>query len=472
MNHVRLSLLATLVVGTALGLTGCGAPADDDDVEHTAESAEAITVDPNLSLIATKLNDATALQRFSLKRVMQQIIDRMPGVAAQTPTELFHQMFSGYLNCTSTFNGFALECPRTEANLSFKMTDPFAAGGADSYSPVALVNRFDLAPSNGANCGEYRIIFAKKSSSFADRNFIIFEGRLPNPSAALGLKGCKPVAQMWADLSSNPSATARADQLEAFFFTGLTAGGVTFEPVVDPTHYGMTATFKPGGNTRGQIRVNSFMVGRSFLFHGPPPPPNQTWQLREMQTRKVCDAHGLNCSLQIQLVPAQNNPDASLFVANPAAGSLAETFQTVDFINMIPRLVKPTQAQAGAADAVAFIGMSTATKYDSGESNSDARQDYMSFAAGNTTFFNAIDAKLAQLNRPDLTHTDIINRAMTQSCAGCHEVASTRALGDGIKFPAQQGFVHVDESGTLSKALTTVFLPFRKTVLENFVNAP
>src|SRR5690349_16811 len=66
------------------------------------------------------------------------------------------------------------------------------------YVPLALTNRFDLAPANGANCGQYRAIYARRTNVETDRLHIIFEATLPNPDPAAGLAGCRPVAEFWA----------------------------------------------------------------------------------------------------------------------------------------------------------------------------------------------------------------------------------------------------------------------------------
>ena len=39
----------------------------------------------------------------------------------------------------------------------------FTPGAPDFFAPVALVNRFDLTPSDRSTCGEYRIVYAKHS---------------------------------------------------------------------------------------------------------------------------------------------------------------------------------------------------------------------------------------------------------------------------------------------------------------------
>lgn len=479
MTTFRLGLLAAVTLSIAAGSGGCVASSEDDP-ENLGQGEDAVTVVPNRSLILTPAQDATALARFSLKRVLQQIITRTPGVAAVTPTQLFQQMFdnlndAGHAkttgpHCTGTINGFGSECPRTEGILA--ADDPFAKGAADTFTPVALVNRFDLAPTSGADCGEYRIIYAKNSTSALDRLFIIFEGRLPNPTPASGLAGCLPVAQLWAGLSTVTDPVVRANRLERFYFTGITSGATTFAPVVDPTHYGMTPTFGPGGGTHGQIRLNMFMIGRQYFTGGKQPPGSEFWQLREMHTAKPCDAKGLNCKLEINEVVTQNNPDASLFASNPPVGSKAESFQTTDFLATVPLLARPTQAGAAAPDAAALVAMSTLGKYDKGESSSDSRQDYRAAATGNTAFRAAITSKLAAIKRTDLTADDILDRATTQSCGGCHQVSNGVGIGDKITWPSSLTFVQVDESGNLSPALQNVFLPHRKAVLEGFLAKP
>ncbi len=464
------------LAGLSASLAGCGAdPGDRPEDEPMGEAASPITVNPGGSSLF--VNEPAVLKRFSLRRVLQQIIDRTPGIAPLTPQALYAQMFdtlndAGHAqtsgpHCTGTINGFGAECPRTEGILA--ATNPFDGRFVDSYSPAAIVNRFDLAPTSGSNCGEYRIVYGKQLSgelSELDRLLVIFEGRLPNPTPELGLQGCLPVAQMWVSLGGLDS-TARAAALESFFFAGLTAGAVTFEPVVDPTHYGMAEDFSAGGPSRGQIRTNMFMAGRPY-FDG----LNHVgdWQLREFRTRRVWD-DGVR-SLQIRNVAVANNPDPSLFRPNPAPGSRAETFQTVDFLAMVPRLAKPG---VGSTDA-ALIGMRTKAIYNSGASDANSSQDYLWRAAGNAPFKSAITAKLAAIGRSDLTADDVLRRATSQSCGGCHQVsrqAPNGLMGGGIIFPHTiPGFTHINEDGGPSEAMVEVFLPHRAAVLEAFVNAP
>ncbi|HZI11276.1 MAG TPA: hypothetical protein VE153_12905, partial [Myxococcus sp.] len=226
--------------------------------EHVGSTEEALAsgatcggtfnVDERKSLFVT---DEAILSRFGFQRVMDTITQRA-GVT-NTSLSVYQQWWDTQnkkpgLNrgphCDDTvnglgqgtFNGFPYTggCRRAEGDLA--STNPFDTTSPDSYIPIGLVNRFDLAPANGAHCGEYRVIYAKKSGQTGfGRNFIIFEGVLPNPAGS-GLAGCCPVAQFWAELSADTSVTSRATKLESFFFTGLSG----FAPVVRPESYGLT----------------------------------------------------------------------------------------------------------------------------------------------------------------------------------------------------------------------------------------
>jgi hypothetical protein len=81
-----------------------------------------------------------------------------------------------------------------------------------------------------------------------------------------------------------------------------------------------------------------------------------------------------------------------------------------------------------------------------------------------------IDGRLALMGSP-LRSRDVLRRATTQTCAGCHADASSTDVGGGITWPESLGFTHVDESGRLSPALTGEFLPHRARVLDEYLSA-
>ena len=214
-----------------------------------------IVVDPRRSLAVT---DQSILAPFSLNAVMNQLVAQNGGTGF-TSSQLFRQLWdtqnpapgqpdlAGGAHCTDnggTLNGFPYPCRTTEG----QQAPPMALINPSSYFPIGLFNRFDLAPADGANCGEYRIVYAKNTAS-SGRNFIIFEAVLPNPRTDLKLEGCRPVAQFWANLSTNSSASSRSAALKSFYFTGL-AG---FSPVIHMNNYGNNST------GAGQVRTNLFM---------------------------------------------------------------------------------------------------------------------------------------------------------------------------------------------------------------------
>ena len=83
----------------------------------------------------------------------------------------------------TTLNGYHIDCNRREAAHVNDM---------DKFFATAFVNRMDLAPANGAHCGQQRMIFANNSQG---RTFMILEAQIPNPSPELGIDGCRPLAQ-------------------------------------------------------------------------------------------------------------------------------------------------------------------------------------------------------------------------------------------------------------------------------------
>ncbi len=430
---------------------------NDDGAAGTSEDAITGTCatppDPSRSLFVT---DPTALAKFPMQKVMNQIA-ATGSATGQTGTSVYQQMMDTMhtkaqgtttgphcddvlTNGVPSINGFPIQCPRAEGDLS--TTNPFGTGN-DAYIPVAIVNRFDLAPKSGSNCGQYRVVYGKRSglTNGFDRVLIIFEAVLPNPTPAAGLVACLPVAQFWDGLTNDADATSRANKLQAFYFTGL-AG---FSPVVQAAHYGVG-----GGTDTGQIRANMFKNATG----------QDPWQLREFRLAfQACLPDGSGCSLVAHDTSVATNPFGTLFGGTDSA---SVAFQN-KFIGQVPHL---------AAKSIPGIGMSTPTVDNAGQSNEqDQTNDYLFQGGANTRFLTAITSKLASIGRTDLTAQNILERSTTQSCAGCHQVSNTRPLGGGLSWPTSNGFTQIDERSTISQALTLKFLPARAKVLQNFINA-
>jgi hypothetical protein len=326
-----------------------------------------------------------------------------------------------------SLNGFPLTCPRLEGQQFFNL---------DSWVARAVVNRLDLAPSDGSNCGQQRIVFSNNSFIGASRMFLIVEAEVPNPTPECGVSACLPLAEFWSSLATVADAGERGNLLrQAFLDTGVGP----FGPFINATHLG------PDG---GQIRTNNF---NDF-----------TWTLREfhMQPDPV-------------LLPLPNSvgeaPNGELWNDNSplVQGEACRS----SFLASIPNLL---------SDNLATLGFPVAEACEDAESPNDFfRQDYGTHLfSGTGNFAAAIDAQIAGTG---LSAFDIASRArFAGSCIGCHNESSGAGLGHGVVAPSSFDFVHVSENtetcaaggGTcfvLSEAMRTVFLPHRIEVQRNFL---
>lgn len=423
--------IVTLALATTLA--ACATDVDEPPLD---ELEQAVTC-PVPVLAADRslaVTDPTALAKFPFRRVMAAINTSASGTG--TPLQLYKEWMATWGACTDATidpNDYGIQCPRTETQLgSF---NPFVTTGA-RFVPVALMNRFDLAPTSGADCGEYRIVYALVDRP-GDRAFIIFEARLPNPEPSAGLAGCAGVANFWAQLSTDADAASRASKLERFYFTGITADGRTYAPVVKAAHYGLAANGAPTG--KGQIRTNFFA---DFT----------EWHLREFKLKKPC-AIDAACKLSVAHVSVKTNPADELFRGTHANAS---AFQTA-FLNQVGILSRRNAAT---------IGMAIGNRFNEFESSAQSPSVfYRNFTQA--AFRTQIQSKITN---PALTVNNILDRATTQTCGGCHQLSNNVNLGDGVTWPSSLGFVHVDESRRLSPALTSVFLPRRRQVLKAFLD--
>src|SRR5215472_13938720 len=181
-----------------------GSDTESEQATAQAVTSCAIPVDPTRSLFVT---DTTTLLEFPFETVLDQIVST-GSTTGQTALGLYQQMLDTLnkkatgvtngphcddqlVNGSPAINGFHEQfCPRQEGVLA--QTNPFTAGSQDSYVTLGVVNRFDLAPKSGSNCGEYRIVFGKLSGQTQPHNrmLIILEAVLPNPNPSAGLAAC------------------------------------------------------------------------------------------------------------------------------------------------------------------------------------------------------------------------------------------------------------------------------------------
>ncbi|WP_437954761.1 hypothetical protein WME76_24670 [Sorangium sp. So ce119] len=494
-------IAAVMCAAASVSLGACGGadPVEGDVVaageaqELTAESAEALTcpasvptLDMRKSLIITKETDPGVLTEFTLSFVLQRLIDSVG--SDQQPLDVYRRWWNTQnkradapvefkndpdaIHCDDVpdgnggglLNGFPYTCPRNEGVLARidpsdpAKSNPFNPAGDHFMEPVALVNRFDLAPVDGSHCGEYRIIYAKNSSGPTDRNFIIFEAQLPNPHPECGVAACLPVAELWASLSDpNMTLTQRRNALEEFYFFGRDG----FAPVIQASNF-MDGT--------GQIRTNQFMASSGDF---------QPWNLREFKLDLGTDSQDNSVRLFFKPVTVKENPFGGLFNASFDPSDPRGAAFRSGFLDALDGLVPLGDEE----NDISLRTLPDQELFNSGESIVDTDNNYRDRLQGNTAFIADIDAALVPIIQsrgllPGMVTADnAADRATTQSCAGCHELSSVgnEDLGGLHVWPehfpttAPGTFVHVNEQGQISAPLQWKFLPHRAQILENFI---
>lgn len=447
-------------------------------------------IDPHRSLF---VHDEATFEGadFSLDTTLGQLATQA-GLAGSTVTkeEIFQELWDTQntppglglgQNCTGSINGFPIKCPRDEGQEA--LATPSSA--IDSYKPIALVNRLDLAHAGWRNCGEHRIIYGKQGGR--GRNFIIFEAVLPNPKPGCR-EGCLPVARFWASLSDAtqfPTPADRATALHDFYYKGLPG----YRPVIHVDHYSATGvTTGYGSSGSGQIRTNQFI--------------EPLWTLKEFKT--IIDCGTTPCSFNVVPLSVKVNPFGDLW--NDQSGQALGPDFRADLLLNIKQL---------SADSLAKIGYAVDPEHNAGESvsqNSFAPDNYEDALNQSTQFKSDLSTALQSLANQvpppsdttfGLTAEQLTRRALAMSCAGCHQpsgfglsdIGKARIAGDpsNTAWPGTLGFVHVGENATLltelqgssygpnpganaglpiSPALLTALLPERKSFLEKQLNDP
>jgi hypothetical protein len=430
-------------------LAGCATDpaATPDELDDLAGSDGSCPSTPTKIRPSMVVTDPVVLAKFPFKRTMQQLLTTA-GATGETTKSLYQSWMAtfGPTDCTNTKidpNHYGEVCPRPD---EFKLAsvDPTNPNDPTRFVPVGLFDRFDLAPKNGANCGEYRVVYAMKSTAIAGRGFYIFEATLPNPSPEQGLAGCLPIAEFWQGLSKVTSSTTLASKLEKFYYLGTAIPNVA--KVVDAHNYGLAVD--GGAHGTGQIRSNMFI-------------DSHEWHLREFKATLACVPSSPACTLSIDHVTAKTNPANELFDGTHA--------KAPQFLSLFPAKVKALVA----TDDVSTIGMSIQNQFNEFESVSQRLDvDYQRFTDAALT--QAIQNQLVALGS-NLTPAHVLRRATTQTCAGCHAISPGSELGTengGLLFwPASLGFVQIDETSNLSDALQSHFLPHRRDVLDQFIAA-
>lgn len=361
----------------------------------------------------------------------QQIIDSYASAAEGQLPGAIHcgdEMTNG----EPTLNGFPIMCDRQER---------FQFDNLDFWFPMAFVNRMDLAPQNGAHCGQQRMIFGNNQQG---RMFFILEAQVPNPAPELGILGCAPLGEFWAQQVSEPDPFSRGLRLTNAFLFG--------EPQLQDAGFGPFVTASAYTVGSGQIRTNNF---DDFI-----------WTLREF---KLADDGE---DLQAIPFPVAESPNGELW--NDQAGLSAGAECRDAFLAALDGLMPDNPAR------MSFI-VPQACK------NAESRNDFVSEDYVTHLQSGDPDGFFAELedavSGTGLDAIDIANRArFSGSCIGCHEEAVGSFLGRDVFAPFSAGFTHVAEFTetcpgggqcfSISQALTDVFLPHRIGVLDSLVGVP
>ncbi|MBC8068035.1 MAG: hypothetical protein IAG13_06860 [Deltaproteobacteria bacterium] len=457
-----------VLVGALVTTQACGTEADDQSFRssYTTNStldggdggsctSEDIDIAPRRSLFETS---RAALAGFSMSETLSAAATN-DGLTTN-PIVLHDQMIDTYNegpglglggHCNDQLdaagqpilNGHPLRCPRVEGG---------HIGDIDGWFPIAAVNRFDLAPADGSNCGEARLVFANNSLG---RMFTIFEAQIPNPNPGCGLAACAPVQEFWASLSDVDDAATRGAMLHGAFITGdpaLVAAG--FGPFVRASNYSVGT---------GQVRTNNF---DEFPI----------WTLREFKLVAVGlggpKIIGQRPRLRAVEVPVAANLHGGLWDEN-AKHPVGEKCREA-IVGTVSQLMN---------DDLNLMGVAVPTECLAAESEDNSSNEFMDILDDSPVLSAAIQAEiLANDPSSTLLPMHIANRAaFAGACIGCHQQSTGDDLGNGVVGPQTLGFVHTDEfssgacgDGTadcfdISDALTSFFLPHRENVMEQFL---
>lgn len=452
--------------------------------------------------------DGVATERaFAFRRTIEAILDSANSTSdAGAQAQFVQIMIDSFQSPTGhALNaGAGIVMPlddRSEAS-ELSAADLLDDASPTAMKPLALFNRFDLAPDNWSHCGEHRIVYGRERpdpTTPFDRFLVIFEAMVPNPDPAAGAAGCRRVAEFWAGLTG-ASEAEQASRLSAFFYDGQTghADGDLDAPVVSFRNYG-------GDGNRGQVRANAFM--------------DQPWQLREWLTQLTFAQSGP--ALAFVPVTVKDSPLAQLYrddisgdpeLANgnvPAAvaGLHGQFIQALTSTIASQLMSEGSTKHQTLADGLASydlgampvseatillntIALGNDDKFNEHQSVSQGGADVPGEPAGSSVAVVQLLDQVGAVPTPDVNAQSgqtLLNRARAVTCGGCHMTAArstggffgppgviVRENADAtvVRWPDihADGFVHVSENSRgLSPALEQAFLPTRRYVMGRYL---
>ena len=246
-------------------------------------------------MFTIKSNPSVFKADFSLAKTLDNILrtargDMSAPISATEREALLDTLLESFrqTKLTNDVSGLTFDVVPRPGESTLSAEELLKVDGPDGMLPVGLFNRLDLTPKDMSNCGEYRIVYAKKDGSIFNRFFLIFEAALPNPDPNNSVEGYRQVAKFWDGFRSAPDDKI-ATALNDFYYKGgpVAGGPLNFEPVVDFRHYGLP---------NGQVRANAFVGGV------------QPWHLLQWRT-KLAQTGGV----VFQSTPVSENPVPAFF---------------------------------------------------------------------------------------------------------------------------------------------------------------
>ncbi len=432
-----------LLLFVILSLLGCTNGKSDNEPPKLIISKQSVVI-----------HDISALAKpFAFEKTMNKIVATAGGTATNS-TEMLKSMIGSFADGSfiHPISGKVIEVKSRPLESAIDPRNLLDPASVDGMIPVGLFNRFDLAPADGSNCGEYRIVYAKRSSGPIDRMTMIFESRIPNPNPSKGLEGCAPITDFWAERSKDTNSAQSISALEKLYYQGIPQ----VEPIVKAENYGLPM---------GQIRVNLFKT---------PKPVEITWTLREFLVNYDSDGRAI-----LKPEPVDDSPVASLFRATSASSIFSEeernNFRQSFLGQPLCNLVNPDRInkKASAADIINGISASFDPRFNDFESISQGNIDNPATDT-DPLLLNQVQQRLASLSDlSGVSSTQLMNRAGTMTCGGCHQFSAdaesgNNNLGNNAFWPASLGFVHIDEKGNLSPLLNDFFIPQRIKIAQQF----
>ncbi|WP_431305562.1 hypothetical protein [Sediminicoccus sp. BL-A-41-H5] len=458
-------LMVATLGGQAAGQTAaCFPPAQTGGTPTTEPGAWRSVVvsrgaDPNV------FNQAAPDLDFSLGRTLGAII-ASGGAADSQPARiaLLRSMLDTLRQDRFTHpeTGMDVSVTPRPNEAALNPEDMLRTTGRDGFRPVAVFNRFDLRDIRGGDCGEHRIVYAKGDGRDPlDRMTLIFEARIPNGTGQP--EACRPIAEFWQRLAApgtNEEAVARS--LAAFFFRG----DVDDDGRSDLPDGGAVISARAFSAGIGQVRGNLFVTrGQPARF---------PWELREWN---IAVAQGRPAFLAATV---KENPHPALWRApssdDPSGmAALRTAFQAEMATAITDRLLQPEAESPGLRSLTRLLGTLGAGfpgRFNTFASVSgNPQEDPLTIAA--PPLRAAIQARVAAnaaAQACGTTAEHVLSRAGAMTCAGCHQLSVRQNVASDARWPDVAGiFVHVDEEGRLSPALTDHFLPHRRQALRAYL---